>query len=196
MRVYFIGAHSTGKTTLSRYVANTYGVPLLPEVARLVLAERELSMESLRLDLDVVDSFQKGILVRQMASESGMKEFVSDRCFDNLAYAAQHSRILKDVLEMPELVEYIRRMRDPDVFLFFVRAARATMKEDGVREQVDWEEILRIDAMIKFMLEMWGLRYHVISTHSMQERARLIDAVLSSTRGPRRPDAEARTRRP
>ena len=186
MKVYFIGAHSTGKTTLSRYVANKYGLPLLPEVARLVLAERELSMESLRLDLDVVDSFQKEIFVRQMASERGVKDFVSDRCFDNLAYAAQHSRILKDVLEMSDLKEYVKHMRDPDVFLFFVRPARATMREDGVREPVDWEEVLRIDAMIKFMLEMWGLGYYTIATHGMQERARLIDAVLSSARGPQR----------
>lgn len=183
MKVYFIGAHSTGKTTLSRYVARKYGIPLLPEVARLVLAERELSMDSLRMDLDVVDSFQKEIFVRQMATEKEVRAFVSDRCFDNLAYAAQHSTILKDILEMDSLSDYVERMRSPSVFIFFVRPSRATMREDGVREQVDWEEVLRIDAMIKFMLEMWGLRYFLVATPGMQERARLVDAVLSGADG-------------
>lgn len=183
MRVYFIGSHSTGKTTLSRYVANKYGLPLLPEIARLILAERELSIESLRMDLGVVNSFQREVFIRQMAAERGMDNFVSDRCFDNLAYAAQHSTILKDILEIDGFAEYIGRMRSPDTFLFFVRPERATLREDGVREQIDWGEVLRIDAMIKFMLEMWGLRYFLISTSVMQERTRLVDAVLSSARG-------------
>lgn len=182
MKVYFIGAHSTGKTTLSRYVASKYEMPLLPEVARLVLAERELSMDSLRMDLGIVNSFQKEIFIRQLSVEKEIQNFVSDRCFDNLAYAAQHSTILKEMLDMPELKNYVEKMRSPDVFLFFVRPSRATMKDDGVREQVDWEEVLKIDAMIKFMLEMWGLKYFVIATSGMQERARLIDAILSGGR--------------
>ncbi|OPZ38351.1 MAG: hypothetical protein BWY99_01669 [Synergistetes bacterium ADurb.BinA166] len=184
-RVYFIGSHSTGKTTMSRYVHAKYGLPLLPEVARLVLAERELSMKSLRMDLDVVNSFQKEIFIRQMRSEEGLDDFVSDRCFDNLAYAAQHSTILKEILAIPGLTEYLERMKRPDTFMFFVRPSRETMCEDGVREEMSWEEVLRIDSMVKFMLEMWDIRYFQISAASMQERARLVDSVLSvSPSGP------------
>lgn len=178
MRVYFIGSHSTGKTTLARYVAERYGLPLLNEVARQVLAERELSMEKLRTDMGSVDSFQKDVFLRQMREEAGRQDFVSDRSFDNLAYAAQHASVLREVLAHASLPEYLERLRGDGVFLFFVRPSRSTMADDGVREQVDWEGVLAIDAMVKFMLEMWGLRYICLSTPSMQERARTIDAVL------------------
>lgn len=179
MRVYFIGAHSTGKTTMARYVADAYGLPLLTEVARSLLAERELSMDTLRHDLKVVDSFQEGIFMRQMEVEKGKEDFVSDRSFDNLAYAAQHSRVLHRVLETTEVHAYVERLRSDDSLLFFVRPVQSTMRNDGVREQVEWDGLQQIDGMVKFMLEMWGLRYFQISTGSMQERARFVDAVIS-----------------
>jgi hypothetical protein len=50
---------------------------------------------------------------------------------------------------------------------------------DGVRENVVWDDIIRIDSHIKFMLEMWGLRYFQISTPIMQERIRNVEAVIS-----------------
>lgn len=179
MRIYFIGAHSTGKTTMARYVADAYRIPLLTEVARSMLAERELSMETLRSDLEVVDSFQKGIFFRQVQVERDRDSFVSDRSFDNLAYAAQHARVLRGVLETSEARAYVERLRKKDVVIFFVRPVKSTMQDDGIREQVVWDELNRIDGMVKFMLEMWGLRYFQISTGSMQERARFVDAVIS-----------------
>jgi adenylate kinase family enzyme len=178
MKIYFIGAHSTGKTTLARYVSARYKLPLLSEVARLILAERELSMDSLRVDIDVVNSFQTSIFERQMKEEAGKDSFVSDRSFDNLAYAAQHSRILRDVLNKPETSNYIEGLRGNDSFIFFVRPIKSTMKDDNVRERVEWDELNRIDGMIKFMLEMWDLRYFVVNTPSMQERIRLVESVL------------------
>jgi adenylate kinase family enzyme len=187
MRVYFIGAHSTGKTTMARYVSKKTGLPLLPEVARMVLAERELAMETLRSDLDVVDSFQQEIFHRQMQIERDLDNFVSDRSFDNLAYAAQHARVLRPILQEKDLEQYVERMREPDVVLFYIRPVRATLRNDGIREQIDWDELVRIDGAIKFMLEMWGLQYYMIYSASMQERARLVDAVLSKYNAPKKP---------
>jgi len=164
---------------MARYVANGYKLPLLPEVARQVLAERELSMETLRSDLDVVDSFQKEIFYRQVDAEKRIKEFVSDRSFDNLAYAGSHSRVLREILIDKVLTNYIERLRKSDVILFYVRPVKATLRNDGVREQIDWDELMKIDGAIKFMLEMWGLEYFTINSPSMQERVRLVDSVLS-----------------
>jgi adenylate kinase family enzyme len=189
-RIYFIGAHSTGKTTMARYVANRYGLPLLTEVARSILAERELSMDTLRHNLDEVDSFQKEIFFRQVKEEVGKASFVSDRSFDNLAYAAQHARVLRSVLETRHVRSYVESLRRKDAVIFFVRPVRSTMRNDGVREQVEWDGLQQIDGMVKFMLEMWGLRYFQISTGSMQERARFVDAIVSSHE-----DSGARERR-
>src|SRR4051812_7877903 len=98
MRIYFIGAHSTGKTTLARYVADKYQLPLLTEVARAILAEKELSFDTLRTNLTVVNEYQTAVFMRQLDEESRENTFVSDRSFDCLAYAAQHSQILADIM--------------------------------------------------------------------------------------------------
>ena len=33
MRIYFVGSHATGKTTLCRFVSRRYGLPMITEVA-------------------------------------------------------------------------------------------------------------------------------------------------------------------
>ena len=48
-----------------------------------------------------------------------------------------------------------------------------------MRETVDWDGIVAIDAMVKVMLEMFNLKYINVNTGSMQERVRLIDSVIS-----------------
>ncbi len=54
-RIYLVGAHSTGKTTLARWVRDRYGLPMIAEVARGVLAEMEERLDALRSDIDLVD---------------------------------------------------------------------------------------------------------------------------------------------
>src|SRR5881392_1339435 len=99
MRVYFVGSHATGKTTMCRYVSRRYGLPMITEVARAVLAEMETSLDVLRTDIDLVAEYQKSVFERQIAVEKlHQGGFVSDRAFCNLAYAAEHTTILGDLL--------------------------------------------------------------------------------------------------
>lgn len=178
MRVYLIGSHSSGKSTLARYVSETYNIPMIVEVARQILSEQELQLDSLRHDLNIVDSYQEQVFFRQLQEEKKQNSFVSDRSFDNLAYAAQHSRILSKLLNSIELKEYITSLKEPDSYIFFVRPSRATLKADGVRETLKWDGIIAIDAMIKFLIEMFELPYFQISMDNMQERVKMIDSVL------------------
>jgi nicotinamide riboside kinase len=178
MKVYFVGSHSTGKTTCARYVSGQYKVPMITEVARMILSEKEIHLDSLRYDMNLVNDYQKEIFTRQLQEESKHSDFVSDRSFDCLAYTAQHTQILPQLLASPELKSYIATLRAPDSFIFFVRPSKATLRADGVRESLTWDGVVAIDAMIKFMLEMWELRYFQIHIDNMQERIRLIDAVL------------------
>ena len=180
MRVYFVGAHSTGKSTLARYVSKQYSLALLPEVARQVLSERELSIDALRADLDMVDSYQQEVFTRQIAEEKKLAAFVSDRsAIDALAYIAQHSNNFYQTMQSPLLKPYIETLKQSDVQLFFVRPSKATLKEDGVRETPIYEGVIQIDAIIKCLLELHRLKYFQIATDNMQERCRLIEAVLS-----------------
>lgn len=182
MRIYICGAHSCGKTTLAHYIADKYKIPMITEVARQVLSENEYNLSSLRTNLDIVDSYQEQVFYRQLSEEKKYAEFVSDRSFDNLAYAAQHSRILKKLLDSKELREYIASLRENNVVIFFVRPSKVTLKADGVRESLNWDGIVAIDAMVKFLLEMFELPYYQINMDNMQERSRMIDSVLQIKR--------------
>jgi hypothetical protein len=67
--------------------------------------------------------------------------------------------------------------------VFFVRPHKDLLKEDGVRAGVTWESVLRIDGMIKLMLEQGRIPYLPIESVAMQERARAVDFVLKRTPG-------------
>lgn len=180
MKIYIAGAHSCGKTTLARFISENYQLPMISEVARMVLSEKELQLDSLRHDIKLVNDYQRQIFHRQIKEEEKEEKFVSDRCLiDVLAYSAQHTYILPDLFYSPSLTTYLEKLREPNTYIFFVRPSKAILKSDGVREQISWEGIVAIDAQIKFMLRMWQLRYFQISMDNMQERIQMIDAVLS-----------------
>ena len=56
---------------------------------------------------------------------------------------------------------------------------RELLADDGVRERLVWEEVVRIDGMVKFMLEMFAVPYIPLESLSMQERVRTVERVLS-----------------
>lgn len=180
MRIYFCAAHSCGKTTLARITAEKTGLVFLNEVARTILAEKELSLDTLRVNLDVADDYQKTIFKRQIEEEKKHKSFVSDRTFDNLAYMAQHARMFKETVESELCKNYIESLKENDVTIFFIRPHKVTMKNDGVRESVSWDGIVAIDAQIKLLFELFGLDYFQINTDSMQERVRFVETVLKA----------------
>ncbi|MDP6538418.1 MAG: ATP-binding protein [Planctomycetota bacterium] len=176
-RIYLVGAHSTGKTTLARWVRDRYGIPMIAEVARGVLAEMEARLDSLRTDLELVNHYQAQVYERQIAAESAQEgPFVSDRAFCNLAYAAHHGTILAEVFRDPRLERYMNSVRRG--LVFFLRPHRELLADDGVRAGVEWEEVVRIDGMVKVFLEMFDVPYIPVESLSMQERTRLLTRVL------------------
>jgi nicotinamide riboside kinase len=178
MRIYFVGSHATGKTTLCRYVSKRYGLPMIGEVARAVLAEMETSLDALRTDLDQIADYQERVFARQVATErQHAGRFVSDRAFDNLAYVAEHTTNAAAMLNDSRFREYMQWVREGVVF--FVRPHPSLLKNDGVRAGVSWDSVMRIDGMVKLMLEQHGISYLPLESVSMQERARAIDFVLA-----------------
>lgn len=176
MRIYFVGAHSTGKTTLARHFAAKLGVPLLTETVRKILASREITLAKVRCDIGVACAVQDEICESQIASENGCESFVSDRGFDFLAYTAEHSTNLHGMFNSLTLNTYLDRVATG--LIFFVRPHRQLLTDDGVREATDWDAVCRIDGMIKFVLESHGMEYVPVSMLSMQERVRLVELVI------------------
>ena len=176
-RIYLVGAHATGKTTLARWVRDQYALPMITEVARGVLAEMEAQLGSLRSNVDLVDEYQVAVFERQLNAEASLPgSFVSDRAFCNLAYAAHHATILPQIFKDPRLEEYMRSVRSGIVF--FLRPHKSLLAPDGVREDCDWDEVVRIDGMVKLLLELFDVPYIPVASLSMQERIRLMGRVL------------------
>lgn len=179
MKVYICGAHGAGKSTLARYISTQYKLPFLPETARMVLSERELQLDTLRYDLDTVDAYQQAVFDRQIIEENKHASFVSDRCLlDVVAYSASHSRILPKLLNSKELKKYVDVLKKDKPIIFFVKPSKITLKDDGTRETLNWDAVIAIDAIIKFLLEMYNISHFQINVDSMQERVKLIDSVL------------------
>jgi nicotinamide riboside kinase len=177
MRIYFVGSHATGKTTLCRYVSRRYGLPMISEVARAVLAEMETGLDALRTDMDLVEEYQERVFARQVAVEKLHDgTFVSDRAFDNLAYVAEHTTNAAAMMNDARFLDYMKWVREGIVF--FVRPHQSLLKEDGVRAGVSWDSVLRIDGMVKLMLEQHGISYLPLESVSMQERVRAVEFVL------------------
>ena len=196
-RIYFVGAHATGKTTLARYVRDRYGLPLISEVARSILAELEVSLDRLRANLDLVNCYQVEVFRRQIEAErEAGNTFVSDRAFCNLAYMAHHGTVMHELFRDPALEAYMRWVAGG--LVFFVRPHPELAQSDSVRTAIRFDEIVLIDGMVKLLLEMYAVPYLTIATLSMQERARTVDEVirlrypgLAPIRGPRRRDEAA-----
>ncbi|MBL0213970.1 MAG: ATP-binding protein [Myxococcales bacterium] len=178
MRIYFVGSHATGKTTLCRYVSRRYGLPMISEVARAVLAEMETGLDALRTDMDLVAEYQERVFARQVAVEKlHAGKFVSDRAFDNLAYVAEHTTNAASMMNDQRFRDYMKWVSEGVVF--FLRPHQSLLKDDGVRAGVSWDSVLRIDGMVKLMLEQHRISYLPLESVSMQERVRAVEFVLA-----------------
>lgn len=177
-RIYLVGAHSTGKTTLARWVRDRFGLPMISEVARGVLAEMEAQLDALRSDVELVNRYQRQVFERQLEAERQQRGgFVSDRAFCNLAYAAHHSTVLSGIATDPRLRNYMESVRSGIVL--YLRPHRELVRADGVRAGLEWEEVVRIDGMVKLLLEMFAVPYVAVESLSMQERVRTVETILS-----------------
>jgi nicotinamide riboside kinase len=178
VRIYFVGSHATGKTTLCRYVSRRYGLPMISEVARAVLAEMETGLDALRTDMDLVAEYQERVFARQVAVERLHEgKFVSDRAFDNLAYVAEHTTNAAVMMNDQRFRDYMKWVSEGVVF--FLRPHQSLLKDDGVRAGVSWDSVLRIDGMVKLMLEQHRISYLPLESVSMQERVRAVEFVLA-----------------
>ena len=177
--VYFMGADSTGKSELVKYVARAYGMRKVPETARSVLHEEGYTLHSLRVRSMDADEYQRMVFDRQIAQEAATpRPFVADRGLDNLAYASEYGRCFGELAAREEVQKYVETQRADVVFL--VRPHRALRAEDGVRVLPSWEEQQRLDAKIELLLQLWGVPHVVIAENSAARREEQIDWCLAA----------------
>jgi hypothetical protein len=91
LRIAFAGASGTGKTTLSTYLSQTFGIPMNPVGSRSVA--KAMGFDS-PYDVDKAGKraeFQRRLVAEKRAWEDANESFVVDRTtLDNLAYTMLH----------------------------------------------------------------------------------------------------------
>jgi hypothetical protein len=128
--------------------------------------------------MDLVAEYQERVFARQVAVERSHEgRFVSDRAFDNLAYVAEHTTNAAAMMNDQRFRDYMTWVSKGIVL--FVRPHESLLKDDGVRAGVSWDSVLRIDGMVKLMLEQHQIDYLPLESVSMQERVRAVEFVLS-----------------
>lgn len=181
MRIYFAGSHGAGKSTLVRWVARRYGLPMIHEVARAELTKREAELPVLRVDTGLTSEYQRDVFRGQIAAERAQTApFVSDRCVDNLVYLAQNGNGLREVWESEECRAYVESLRAPDAIVFLVQPHASRVSADTHRPAADADArvILRIDGMVQFLFELAGIHYIPIGSDTVQQRQRQIARTL------------------
>lgn len=178
-RVYFVGAHSTGKTALSSFMAKKLGWAYIEEQARAILADKKWHLMDINKRLDWAAEFQLEVWRRQRAAEEAITDdFISDRSFDVIAYAASTSLVAKEIRRSLLFQEYLGDLQVFGSITFFVRPQVDLIADDSVRVEADWGAINRIDGMIEYILETEGIPYIPLESLSMKSRVRTVEGVL------------------
>jgi len=177
--IILVGSHSTGKTTLALEISKRLGIPVVSEVARQVLAEgRYPPLAKFSSDIHALTRYQREVALRQIAAERQFENYVSDRGLCHLAYSAARGEIgmVANLLADGDMAAYIERTRRARVF--FVRPHRELLEQDGVRDMMDWESVVRIDGAIMMALAMLDIPYVPIESLAMADRLRVVLAVV------------------
>jgi len=172
---YVIGTHSTGKTTLSAYIAAKYDKKLLTETAREIIRESDKTLAEIRLDLKDNEEFQKKIYDRQANKELNNSNFVSDRSIiDTIIYSAACNISPWDLID-ERFYELVPKMNEHEIF--YLRPHKSLVKDDGVRN-TNWDWIMRIDGMFHFLVNYYRLDVIEIRTPDFGRRIDIVNQHL------------------
>ena len=180
LRISIVGTSGTGKSTLSKMIADQLGLAHIPEQARVVCEDVGIELRELRYRDTYL--FQKKVLEYQIASEIRFREtgFVADRSvFDPLVY------LLRFTEAPPLLVAEYKKLifsyyRDnPYHHFFYLRPGEFDPEDDGVRS-TDRLYRFQVDGMFLMLLKSYSIGFETL-TGSREHR--LMKALQSIENG-------------
>jgi nicotinamide riboside kinase len=177
-RIGFVGANSTGKTTLSKLVSEKYCVPILHETASVVVGELGMRGHS-----ETTCNTQLAIYFGQLWAELAFDSFVSDRTLlDTVAHTEPAyerefesgdtgSRYVLNSLEHA-MAEHIKKTYD----VIFYLPIEFVPVDDGFRDtDISFQKLL--DSKIASLIERFKIDV-VTLKGSVSQRLTLISRVL------------------
>ena len=177
MRVYLAGAYSEGKTSLARRIQSRYGITLIPEVARTLLAEWEhKTFDTIRREVELVNKFQLEVFDRQFKLEKQIKDnFVSSRCIDNTIFLGKYGTALGELASSQKFKEYVEWLKDGTIF--YVTPHKELIQDDGIRD-TNYLQAVELSGAVRQTLELLGLKYITIDSLLAKDREEIIFRIL------------------
>ena len=171
--VVFVGAESTGKSTLARYLAERQRTGFVPEIGRFIWEEKQ---GKLTAD-DYVEIAERhrdaeGEAVRQA---SGPWVFVDTNALTTLLLGLCFGQVTEPV--PPALLHYADDCRSRYLHHFVCADDIPYEEEPGVRENAGWRT--HIQRLVLEDLERRAIAYTVL-TGTLEQRAAKVLKVLSS----------------
>lgn len=170
-RVVFVGAESTGKSTLSEYLARAYDTVCVPEIGRFIWEEKGGKL--------VADDYVEIALKHRAAEDAAMPQarrwlFVDTNALTTLLLGVQFRQVGD-----PPPAELLRCADDCKARYAhtFVCADDIAYEEQDVRENEAWRG--RIQQLVLRDLEARGIRYTIVHG-SVEERAVQVRRVLDA----------------
>ena len=170
-RVVFVGAESTGKSTLSEHLAHAYGTVAVPEIGRFIWEEKQGR-------LDAGDYVEIALKHRE-AEDAAMPQarrwlFVDTNALTTLLLGLEFGQVTEPV--PPELLRCADDCKARYAHTF-VCADDIPYEEQDVRENEAWRG--RIQQLVLQDLDARGIAYTVVRG-SVEERAAQVRRVLDA----------------
>jgi nicotinamide riboside kinase len=168
-RVVFVGAESTGKSTLCEYLARQYGSVAVPEIGRYIWEDKEGQLDA--------DDYVDIALRHREAEDEQMPYarrylFVDTNALTTLLLGLEFGQVGAPV--PPELLRCADECRDRYAYTF-VCADDIPYEEQAVRENEAWRG--RIHQLVLKDLDERRIPYTLVSG-SVEERALQVRRVL------------------
>lgn len=182
-RIYLVGAHSVGKTTLANELAKRWQVRVMTEAAREILTAMKTSVSAFEAHALAADAFQQQVWDKILADHDRMKHnadayAVFDRGPDCLVYAAMFSTIAGKLCSMPETKAYLSSLKSRDSYVFLLEPYESMITPDGVRAYLDMSTLTSITAAVAAMLEMNNIPYIRLMSDNLLTRVKTVMSVV------------------
>lgn len=184
MKIGFIGAESTGKTSAARLLAPMLGIPLIEELVRDLCASWGCRTPA---DVPDVRVAQRAYLDAQAAKQMSMgPSYVSDRTtLDNAAYMLQYAAPTMPLEDVRKFLEDAKLHVQPFDLLVYFPIAWDVVEDDGFRNtdpalrrevgDIIWQLVLDFELRAKtYVVREEGVQPRVREILREMTRMRLI----------------------
>ena len=171
--VVFVGAESTGKSTLASLLAREQGAQFVPEIGRVIWEEKQGQLVA--ADYVEIAERHRAAEDAAVAIAGGDYIFVDTNALTTLLLGLRFGQVTKPV--PPALLRYALECRTRYLHHFVCADDIPYEEEPGVRENVAWRT--QIQQLVLDDLDRRGIAYTIL-TGSLEQRAARVLTTLAA----------------